>query len=36
LPALGLHVGYNVILAALIFIAAHSMQRMRGPVPVAG
>jgi TRAP transporter 4TM/12TM fusion protein len=36
LPTLGLHVGYNVILAVLIFVAAHSMQRMREPVPVTG
>jgi TRAP transporter 4TM/12TM fusion protein len=35
-PQLGVHVGYNVILAVLLFVAAHSMQRMRSPEPVPG
>jgi len=36
LPALGLHVGYNVILALGFFMVAHAMQRTRSaePVPV--
>ena len=34
LPALGLHIGYNVVIALAIFLIAHSMQRAREPEPV--
>jgi TRAP transporter 4TM/12TM fusion protein len=31
LPGLGLHVGYNVVLALAFFLVAHTMQRTRAP-----
>lgn len=35
LPQVGLHVGYNVVLAALFFAAAHVLQRTRSAATVA-
>ncbi|WP_072386608.1 TRAP transporter fused permease subunit [Hyphomicrobium sp. CS1BSMeth3] len=32
-PQLGVHVGYNVVLAVLLFLAAHTMQRTRTVAP---
>ncbi len=36
LPSLGVHVGYNVVIAVALFLAAHIMQRARAPVPATG
>ena len=33
LPAAGLHIGYNVVLAILVFAAVHVMQRARTAIP---
>ncbi len=36
LPSLGVHIGFNVVIAVALFLTAHVMQRARGPEPVPG
>ena len=36
LPSLGVHVGFNVVIAVALFLTAHVMQRARAPVAAPG